>query len=116
MLEDKTRIEGICDSAGCSVEFIVAEEECRLRHSKNTVILIDEVDAILIDKQAQFTVPTENNPLKIIGLTATKKSDFVKLESEYLNKLGFNIFDSNIKHTSQERPEQMPWQEFFEHH
>ena len=32
-----------------------------------------------------------------------------------MSELGFKIYDSNIKHASQDRPPQMPWQEFFEH-
>ena len=75
MLEDKQKITDVCVGAGCTVSFYVAEKASKLKHLKNTVIIIDEVDAVLIDKQAQFAAPTVA-PLRIIGLTATKSTDF----------------------------------------
>ena len=101
MEDDKAKVEQICTSNSCSVSFVVADEIClKLRHEKNTVVLIDEVDAVLLDKALIFSRDCSKSvPLKVIGLTATTPSEFLAYELSYLEGLGFTIYDSKIKAT-----------------
>ena len=66
-------------------------------HTNNrTIYIIDEVDAVMLDKTIKFSSCTSSKPLNIIGLTATKEKDFWQYESDYLKEFGFEFFDSKI--------------------
>ena len=87
MEDDQAKVQQICDVNQCTVEFIVAEENTtELRQEKDTITIIDEVDAVLLDKALKFTRKDSTTyPLKVIGLTATSLSEFIDYERSYIS-------------------------------
>ena len=57
----------------------------------NTIIIIDEVDAVILDKSVRLA-----KNVRYVGLTATAKKEFLLTEMNLFDHLGFKIVDSGI--------------------
>ena len=70
--------------------------------NKDTVVIIDEVDDVLVDQTFKLTAAWPKGTLtevRAIGLTATTKSMLMLEELDFLQKspYKFEIYDSNIR-------------------
>ena len=115
MEDDQAKVQQLCDANQCTVEFIVAEENTtELRQEKDTITIIDEVDAVLLDKALKFTrKDSMTYPLKVIGLTATSLNEFIDYERSYIERLGFEIIDSKIEASFNSQPQVASWDVIF---
>ena len=115
MEDDKEKVEQICGANNCDVQFIVAEEsKTELRQEKDTITIIDEVDAVLLDKALKFTrKDSQTYPLKVIGLTATSLNEFIEYEKNYITSLGFEVIDSKIEASFNSPPQVASWDVIF---
>ena len=92
MQDDEDKLDATKVGSRCNVEYEVVQFEQEFSPDPYTIYIIDEVDAVLLDKKISFSkLP------KIIGVTATARIEFKGLEKNYIeDALGFTIFDSKI--------------------
>ena len=116
MEADQLRVEAACVTTNSTVRFTVASQDCKIvQKYKDEVLIIDEVDAVAIDKCATFAKPRANinTRIRMIGLTATTTNEMLDYESSYLQLLGFNLYDSKIEASFNSPPKAASWASFF---
>ena len=76
------------------VECVTATQDMILNNGSksNTIIIIDEVDAVILDKSVRLA-----KNVRYVGLTATAKEEFLLTETSLFEHLGFKIVDSGMQ-------------------
>jgi len=93
---DMATIGRVAKALSIEVAGQVPAQRGQLTVPRNTVLLIDEVDDLLIDKEA--VLPPYTKTGHVIGLTATPFDRMLSVERHHLRMvLGFDIHDSGIQ-------------------
>lgn len=71
---------------------VVTDVRCMQGVRKDTIVLVDEVDYALFDKQIVFRADHT-----VIGLTATSLDDSRNVYANYIRAFAFNVLDSRIR-------------------
>lgn len=94
MKDDEQKIRRVCQANMIEVECVTAARDMSLTNGSksNTVVIIDEVDAVILDKSVRLA-----KHVRYVGLTATAKEEFLLTETSLFEHLGFKIVDSGIQ-------------------
>ena len=115
--DDLTKIARLCFITKSNYRFSIATQDITLEQlQKDEVMIIDEVDAILIDKTATISRSRalgSRLTTRIIGLTATTTKEMLQYESMYYEKLGFSVHDSGIRSSHDTEPTKIGWKSYF---
>ena len=91
------------------VECVTVEQDMKLCNGGiNTIVIIDEIDAVILDKNVKLA-----KNLRYFGLTATAKEEFTLIEKSLFEYLGFEIVDSGIPAQVSHEPMRTTQEQFF---